>query len=45
MNYELCIMHHELCIMNYALNKSCHIIKRTFVRSLSELLSVQIFIK
>ena len=39
------IRNHELNIMNYALNKSCHIIKRTFVRSLSELLSVQIFIK
>ena len=39
------IRNHELNIMNYALNKSCHIIKRTFVRSLSELLIVQIFIK
>ena len=39
------IRNHELNIMNHALNKSCHIIKRTFVRSLSELLSVQIFIK
>ena len=36
------IRNHELNIMNYALNKSCQIIKRTFVRSLSELLSVHI---